>query len=118
MRCTEVAMAYYQGVAGFPHPMPVVFDALLRAAPRVGLQVVQSDRDLGHLFARAGVSWLSWGENIWVSLTEVSQGRTRVAIVSTTKFGLVDWGKSRDNVESLLQALSSLLNAGPTTATG
>jgi hypothetical protein len=112
-------MPYYQGVAGFPYPMPVVFDALLQAAPTVGgMQVVQSDRDLGHLFARTGVSWLSWGENIWVSLMEVSQGRTRVTIVSTLKFGLVDWGKCRDNAEGLLQALSSLLNAGPTAATG
>ena len=63
---------------------------------------------------KAGISLTSWGENIPISVAEVSPGRTRVSIISTPKTGLLlggafDFGKNRGNIEKILDETSKIL---------
>ena len=115
------------GEAEFPFNKQTVFGALLRAIPRVdGMSVHSSDHLSGRVVAKAGMSLLSWGENIPITLTEPTPNRTVVRISSAPKTGIstggfmdedgffasgdLTFGKHRKNVERILSALSAELN--------
>lgn len=51
----------------------------------------------------------TWGENLEVQVRADGE-RTRVDAESKLKFGLIDWGANRDNVERFLGALDAELN--------
>jgi hypothetical protein len=115
-----MALLDHQGGADFPYPRDQVFDALVKAIPTVkGMKVDKHDRMAGFISAKAGVSLMSWGENVPISLTETSPGQTRVSITSTPKTGLLgggafDLGKNRRNIEKILLSVSELLQkSGP-----
>jgi hypothetical protein len=102
-----MAFLDHQGGADFPYPREQVFDALLQVIPTVGMKVDRHDRATGLISAKAGVSLMSWGENIPISITETAPGRSRVAITSTPKTGVLfggafDLGKNRGNIEKIL----------------
>jgi predicted RNA-binding Zn-ribbon protein involved in translation (DUF1610 family) len=115
------------GEAEFPFNKQTVFRALLNAIPRVdGMSVHSSDQLSGRVIAKAGMSLLSWGENIPISLTEPTPNRTVVRIASTPKTGIstagfmdddgffasgdMTFGKNRKNVDRIFSALSAELS--------
>jgi hypothetical protein len=112
-----MALLDHDGGIEFPYHKDDVFDALLRAIPTIkGMQVDKADKLAGHIFAKAGMSLWSWGENIPISVIEVSHGRTRVSITSTPKTGVMfggafDMGKNRKNIELIMAETSSILRS-------
>jgi len=106
----------HKGGAEFPYHKEDVFDALVLAIPKIkGMKVDKADKLSGHILAKAGVSMMSWGENIPISLTEVFPGRTRVSLTSTPKTGVLlggafDLGKNRKNIETILEDTSKILS--------
>lgn len=96
-----------------------MFEALLEAIPQVpGMKVHSADKMSGRIMAKAGVSLMSWGENIPITVFEVSPGRTRVSVTSTPKTGLLfggafDLGKNRRNIEKILGTVSTTLSRKP-----
>ena len=116
-----MAFLDHEGGAEYPYERNVVFDALVKAIPTVsGLTVNNADRLGGHVLVKAGVSLMSWGENIPISVTEIAPGRTRVSITSAPKTGVLfggafDMGKNRKNIEDILGALSRVLSRLPPT---
>ena len=59
---------------------------------------------------RTGVSWKSWGENLIISISPASDGFSSLSISSSSKYGLIDWGKNQENLSSILGLLSSELS--------
>lgn len=122
-----MSSASNSGEAEFPFNKQTVFNALLMAIPRVdGMSVRSSDPLSGRILAKAGMSLLSWGENIPISLSEPSANRTIVRISSSAKTGVssagfmdddgffasgdLTFGKHRKNVDRILSELSAELS--------
>lgn len=110
-----MALLDHKGGAEFPYHKDDVFEALVQAIKTKGLKIDKADKLSGHILAKAGVSLMSNGENIPISLTEVSFGRTRVSITSTPKHftvigGFMDFGKNRRNIEDILEATSKIIS--------
>jgi predicted RNA-binding Zn-ribbon protein involved in translation (DUF1610 family) len=122
-----MSTANNSGEAEFPFDKQTVFDALLRAIPKVdGMSVHSSDHLSGRVVAKAGMSLASWGENIPITLIEPAPKRTLVRVSSTPKTGIstggfmdgdgfftsgdLSYGKNRKNVDRILSALSSELS--------
>ena len=105
-----------KGGAEFPYHKDDVFDAIVRSISTInGLKIDKADKSSGHIFVKAGVSLMSWRENIPMSLAEESFGHTRVSITSTPKTGVIfggalDFGKKRRNIEHILEATSKILS--------
>lgn len=79
-----------------------------------GFKVVNADNTLWKFDLKAGVSAFSWGENLTVSLVELSDGRTEASVTSTPKTGIMfggalDMGKNRKNINAIFSCLSEQL---------
>jgi hypothetical protein len=106
----------HKGGAEFPYYRQDVFNAILEAVPRIkGMRIDSADIVSGHIIAKAGVSLTSWGENVPISVLEVSPIRTRIEITSTPKTGMLaggmfDMGKNRKNIEKIIEETSKILS--------
>lgn len=113
-----MALLDHNGESEFPFSKNKVFDALCIAIPSIpGLKVESSDRMIGRILVKGGVSLASWGENIPIQLMEISENKTRIQITSTPKTGIMmggafDMGKNRKNIEDILNATSGVLSSG------
>lgn len=109
----------HKGGVEYPYSKDDVFNAILEAVPKIkGMKIEKVDRLSSHIIVKAGVSLTSWGENIPISVSDVTQGRTRVEIISTPKTGifgggLLDFGKNRANIEKILAETSKILAKKP-----
>jgi hypothetical protein len=102
-----------EGATEFAAPYPVVFDAVCRAAQAEGMTVVGADPATGVVRVSAGMSAFSWGENADVHVWGAGEGRTGVQVRSALKFGLVDWGRNKRNIDRLFARVGDVLAAGP-----
>jgi hypothetical protein len=99
----------------FPVAKEKVFNAMLKAIPTIkGMKIEKADKLLGRITVKAGVSLFSWGENIPVQLTEISENKTKVQITSSPKTGIMfggafDMGKNKKNIENILSSTSQVL---------
>lgn len=107
----------HQGESEFPFAKETVFNAMLKAIPTVkGMKVDNADKLQGRIVVKAGVSLMSWGENIPILLSEIAENRTQVKITSSPKTGVMfggafDLGKNRKNIEQILSATSRILSS-------
>lgn len=110
-----MALLDHNGECEFPISKEKVFNAICQAIPTInGMKLENSDKLLGRIMVKAGVSLFSWGENIPIQLIEVSENKTRVQITSSPKTGIMfggafDMGKNRKNIENILSATSQIL---------
>ncbi len=76
------------------------------------LTIVSLDEAAGEIAADVDRSWKSFGERIYVSVESGTAGQTRLMLQSKSSFRptLVDWGKNRENLEWLVQAVKERLN--------
>lgn len=111
-----MALLDHNGEAEFPYTKDDVFSAIVNAIPTIsGMNVHSIDKLSGRILAKAGVTLFSWGEDIPISVIEISPGRTKVSVTSTPKTGLMfggamDFGKNRQNIENILSATSTILS--------
>jgi hypothetical protein len=118
------------GEAEFPFNKSTVFEALQRAVPRIdGMSIHTADSLSGRMTVKAGMSLLSWGENITVSLSSIGDDRTVVRVGSVAKTGITGggflsedgifaagdptFGKHRKNADRILSELSAELSKLP-----
>jgi len=62
----------------------------------------------GYIQASSSMSLFSWGENVALTLRTMPEGGIWIAVQSSLKFGLIDWGKNRRNVEKIISTMMSL----------
>jgi len=109
----------HQGEVEYPFTYQTVFNAIMEVAPNIdGLSLDSADEMSGHIAFKAGVSLASWGENIPVQLIKVAPTRTKMQILSTPKTGVMfggamDFGKNRQNIEKIINAVSAVLSNKP-----
>jgi len=113
-----MALLDHQGESEFPFNKEGVFTAMVKAIPTIkGMKINSADKLQGRIVVKAGVSLMSWGENIPIQLSEISKNKTRVKIISSPKTGLLfggafDLGKNMRNIEKILSATSDILRKG------
>ena len=106
----------HQGESEFPFNKETVFNAMVKAIPTVkGMKIETADKLQSRIVVKAGVSLMSWGENIPIQLSSISENLTKVKITSTPKTGVMfggafDLGKNRKNIEQILSATSRILS--------
>lgn len=111
-----MAILDHNGESEFPFKRDTVFDAICKAIPIIdGMKLDNADKLSGRIMVKAGVTIWSWGENIFVQLTSISETKTKVQITSTPKTGAMfggafDMGKNRKNIEKILSETSKILS--------
>lgn len=109
----------HEGSVEYPFSKKTVFDALMEASSKIdGLSLDSADEISGRVTFKAGVSLASWGENIPVQLIEVAPTRTQMKVLSSPKTGIMfggamDFGKNRQNIEKIINAVSGVLANKP-----
>lgn len=117
-----MSLVDHEGSVEYPFSKKTVFDALMEAAPKIdGLDLDSADEVSGRIIFKAGVSLVSWGENIPVQLVEVAPTRTQMKVMSSPKTGILfggamDLGKNRRNIEKIISAVSDVLANKPAEA--
>lgn len=110
-----MSLVDHHGEVEYPFSQKTVFRAIMKAAKNInGLSLDSADEISGRVTFKAGISLASWGENIPVQLIKVSSTRTQMKIISTPKTGVMfggtmDFGKNRENIEKIINAVSSVL---------
>lgn len=118
-----MAFLDHNGESEFPMSKDKVFEAMKKAIPTInGLKIENADKLQGRFVVKAGVSLYSWGENIPIQLTEISENKTKVQITSSPKTGIMfggafDMGKNRKNIENILSSTSRILSSESETNT-
>lgn len=118
-----MAFLDHNGESEFPMSKDKVFEAMKKAIPTInGLKIENADKLQGRFVVKAGVSLYSWGENIPIQLSEISENRTKVQITSSPKTGIMfggafDMGKNRKNIENILSSTSRILSSESETNT-
>jgi len=92
----------------FELPKDILFDKITEVLMEAGFKVRHTDKSRGVLFATAGMTLFSWGENIYIDLTE-QNGLTQVDMCSTTFFGVTSWGRNEKNYEHLFDTFERSL---------
>jgi hypothetical protein len=89
-----------------------VFDAVCKAAQAEKMSVRFADPSTGIVSISSEMTAFSWGENadirVW-RIEETDGGGIGVAIESKLKFGLVDWGKNKRNIDKLFNRVDHVL---------
>lgn len=111
-----MAILDHNGESEFPFKKDTIFDAICKAIPTIdGMKLDKADKLSGRIIVKAGVTLWSWGENIPIQLTSISETKTKVQITSTPKTGAMfggafDMGKNRKNIERILSETSNVLS--------
>lgn len=111
-----MALLDHNGESEFPFRKDIVFDAICKAVSAIdGMKIDNADRLTGRIMVKAGISLFSWGENIPIQLSSLSETKTKVQITSSPKTGMMfggafDMGKNRKNIEKILTASSKILS--------
>lgn len=97
---------------------PATFDATCGALVGHGMAITFADPATGMILATSSMSLASWGENLQVHLAVIDPATTSVTVASSLKFGLVDWGKNRKNIQRVHDAIAEALASGSGLAPG
>lgn len=63
----------------------------------------------GVIECTSGASLWSWGESIRISIRRINELKTEIEVYSTAKSQLIDWGKSRENVNLFFNIFETLI---------
>lgn len=89
-----------------------VFDAVVKAAESLSGFTVKNANKLTHSISiNVGMSLFSWGEQMTVSLNDVSEHKTEIMFSSGSKLGMEYAAntKNRKNIDQLMNAMSNYL---------
>jgi protein-S-isoprenylcysteine O-methyltransferase Ste14 len=84
-----------------------IFDRCEHALRKIGASIVGSDRDMGMIHARVGMSWRSVGERVEIKLLKSENADCIVTLVSDSELSitLLDYGKNSQNLDALIKYL-------------
>lgn len=77
-------------------PADILIDKLGEVAEQVGFRVLEKDREAGLIFAITRTTFVSWGENIYITVRDLG-GNSEFEFNSVCFFQLYDWGKNERN---------------------
>ena len=94
------------GTAQFEGEYRTVFAAACTAAALEHMKVTFADERTGVISVSADMTAFSWGENAEIRVGQESPGVQTVSVRSALKFGLVDWGRNKKNVDRLFARIA------------
>ncbi|MDD2528466.1 MAG: hypothetical protein PHT26_10565 [Lentimicrobiaceae bacterium] len=92
----------------FDFSRDLLFDKMLEVMTKAGFKISKVNKETGDIYATTGMSWLSWGENIYVTMEEVN-GITTVDFFSATFFQVYDWGRNENNYRRFISEFEDSL---------
>lgn len=92
----------------FSFSKKLLFHKIIEVLEDSGFNVKHTHEDKGEIFATSPITWLSWGENIYIDLEEVD-GMTVMKFCSASFFGIYSWGKNEQNYNKLLNKFEESL---------
>ncbi len=102
------------GVAEFRYPREVVFRAVEQSAMAIkGMKISDSSATAGFLDIRTGVSAMSWGETVKVSVISTGPWLAQVQVASAGKTilgSVTTHGKNQKNLSALIRATGAVLD--------
>lgn len=98
----------YKHKQEFDFPKSLLFPKLKEVLEKSGFRLKYTDEKSGNIMALSSISWYSWGENIYIHLTE-SNGKTKVEFVSACLIQMYDWGKNRKNFNRFISEFENSL---------
>lgn len=82
------------------------YNALIRALEKGSPFFIKAlDPTSRTIALETGISWRSWGENLLITVRPIADNKSELFISSTSKLGLIDWGKNQDNLNNVLKIL-------------
>lgn len=88
-----------------------IFDLLVQALRYSGFAVTEADPATGSILANSSMSLATWGENVRIQCVGTPEGSVQIRVSSTLKFGLIDWGKNRKNVQTIVRHFLGLASS-------
>ncbi|HNZ98352.1 hypothetical protein [Ruminococcus sp.] len=106
-----MAWGNYEQNYAYNYDINTVLDAVMRAGAQVKLKFKGADRAAYKVKFSTGLSLLTYGEEVFVTLGVLPDGRTGVNIRSSSNLGTELAAKSRNesNVLKLVNALNTFL---------
>jgi len=102
------------GIAEFPFPRDVVFKAVRQAAMSIkGMKISESSPTAGFLNIKTGVSAMSWGETVKVSVISSGPWLAQVQVTSAGKTivgSVTTHSKNQKNLSALIHATGAVLD--------
>lgn len=86
----------------------LMFQKMVEIITDSPLKLVYSDINKLQILATKGMTWSSWGENIYIEFT-AANGKTQMNFTSTTVLGIISWGKNERNYNRLLSQFEDSL---------
>jgi hypothetical protein len=92
----------------FDLPKYILFEKMVEVLTDAGFKVRYADKAAGTLLATSRMTLYSWGENIYIDLTEVD-GLTKLDFCSACIFGFISYGKNEKNYDRLMDTFENSL---------
>jgi hypothetical protein len=86
----------------------LMYDKMIEVIKDSPFKLVQAEDKTLEILGTKGITWSSWGENIYIDFTE-EDGKTSMNFISTTVLGIVSWGKNEKNYNRLLSTYEESL---------
>ena len=85
----------------FDFSKSILFHKFVEVLSNSNYKVISADENKGEIFAVSPLSWRSWGENIYIDLSE-ENGKTVMDFCSACFFQVYSWGRNEQNYNRLL----------------
>ena len=89
-------------------PVDLAFEKLLEVIDDSSYKLRYSDSETHEMLATAGLTWKSWGENIYLDVRESGEGCI-VDFCSVAVLGMYTWGKNEENCAQLIEKIEDSL---------
>lgn len=89
-------------------PHDLLFDKVVEVLEDHGYKKIKVDKEKGLIFTPASISFKSWGENLYFTVTKIDESTTELLFESVA-FQLYSWGKNEDNANQFFAKLEESL---------
>jgi hypothetical protein len=95
----------------FPFPYDDVFNGICKVITKLGFELKSYDRVVGIVSASKGISFLTWGENLTITVEKLDEG-TLVGIRAAINASPWDlYNINSKNIDKLIESLSKHLQS-------
>lgn len=98
----------YSAVISSDLSKELMYQKMVEVIENSPLKLVEANDITQEIISTKGITWTSWGENIYVDFTE-KDGGTQMNFVSTTVLGVISWGQNEKNYNRLLSTYEESL---------
>lgn len=87
----------------------LLFDKLLEVISESDFQLLDKEEDTMNILCGTSTNFWTWGENIYIHITEKKDGGSSIQLISTTLFGRTSWSRNDQNYKSFIASFEAAL---------